>query len=88
MEHYVRINGNASEYIPLFIGVIIFLSLSPVNWVIYSVVILATVSRVLHAIGMYSIENTGQRHPFRFIGAVGTYVSMFAFGCIILMKAF
>jgi len=84
----VRNQGNASEYIPLFVAVSIYLSISPSNWFVSIVAITATASRVLHAIGMHLMEDLNQRHPLRFFGALGTYLSIFAFGCILLVGAF
>lgn len=88
VEHLVRTHGNASEYIPLFVAIFMYFSFSQASWLVHSVVVLATISRVFHAIGMLRIESISQRHPLRFFGALGTYLSIFMFGFLLAVEAF
>lgn len=83
----VRAHGNAAEYIPLFIGLSLFSYLVQFSWMI-PVAILATLSRLIHAAGMLRVEKTGQRHPFRLWGALGTYVALLLFGVGLLALPF
>lgn len=83
----VRAHGNASEYIPLFVLLLLYLSSKPTVF-LDEIAIVLTISRGLHAVGIFKIANINQRHPFRFIGAVGTYISLFVLGGLLLMHAF
>ncbi len=84
----IRAHGNASEYIPLFIASFLFLGISGSSPTLAVVAVLATVSRVAHAAGMFLIANVSERHPLRYYGALGTYVCLIAVGVAILLRAF
>ena len=86
----VRAQGNASEYIPVFIVLLLFLNavMTAPNIFVSTVAIITLVSRVVHAVGMLSTTNTEQRHPFRTLGALGTYVSLLLLGAAVLVHAF
>ena len=83
----IRAHGNASEYVPLFIALFVFLSFSAPSVVVKSVAVLATASRILHAAGMLRMASISERHPFKFYGALGTYISLFALGVDLLIRA-
>ena len=83
----IRAHGNASEYIPLFVVLFVFLSASPPSMFLVAIAVLATVSRVLHAVGMFLIASVSQRHPLRFVGALGTYICLFVLGGGLVMRA-
>ncbi|MEO5691571.1 MAG: MAPEG family protein [Usitatibacter sp.] len=84
----IRAHGNASEYIPLFIASFLFLGISGSGPTLAVVAVLATVSRVAHAAGMFRIASVNERHPLRYFGALGTYVCLFAVAIAILLRAF
>jgi uncharacterized membrane protein YecN with MAPEG domain len=85
----VRAQGNAAEYIPIFVVLFLYLLLSGSGGAVVWMVIVATVSRILHAIGMLLTSNfNGPPHPLRAIGATGTYVGGFALGTTLLLRAF
>lgn len=83
----IRAHGNASEYIPLIVVVLLYLNWAHPSSFVSVVAVVATLSRVLHAVGMFSIPNVNERHPLRYIGALGTYVSLFALGGALVQLA-
>jgi uncharacterized protein len=84
----VRAHGNAAEFVPLFVALFLYFSLSaPGGWIPW-VVVLVTVARVLHAAGMLLTPTfDAPPHPLRGIGALGTYVGGFALGVALLLRA-
>ena len=69
----VRAQGNAAEYVPLFIILMLILELEgSTNWADW-VYIATCVVRYLHAAGMLLSKNLNEPHPLRFIGSLGTY---------------
>lgn len=86
----VRAQGNASEYIPVFIALLLYMNAVPTapNAFVITVAILTLVSRTVHAIGMLSTPSIEQRHPFRPLGAFGTYLSLLLLGSALLVHAF
>jgi uncharacterized protein len=85
----VRAHGNAAEYVPVFVALFLYFAMSaPSGWIAWMVVI-ATISRVLHAAGMLLTRTfDAPPHPLRGIGSLGTYVGGFALGVALLMRAF
>jgi uncharacterized protein len=85
----VRAHGNAAEFVPLFVALFLYFLLSGSGgWVTWAVVIV-TISRVLHALGMLMTPTFKDKpHPLRAIGALGTYVGGFALGVALLLRAF
>lgn len=80
----IRAHGNASEYIPLFVAGLLYLNTVAPSFFVSGLAIAVLICRLLHAIGMFLIPTVNQRHPFRFIGALGTYVCLFALGGALL----
>jgi len=88
LNRAVRAHGNAAEYTPIFVALFLYFLMSGAGgWITWAVVI-ATLSRVLHALGMLMTkEFKGKPHPLRAIGAAGTYLGGFALGVALLMRA-
>ncbi len=84
----VRAHGNAAEYVPLFVALFLYFSLSaPSGWIPW-VVAIATIARVLHAAGMLMTRTfDGPPHPLRAVGALGTYLGGLALGVALLLRA-
>jgi uncharacterized protein len=83
----IRVHGNAAEYIPIFVLLFLYFnSVAATGWVMW-VVIAATVSRILHPLGMFMSKDLGKPQVFRFIGAVGTYACGIALGIALLGRA-
>ncbi len=83
----IRAHGNASEYIPLFVLLLLYLSSEPGVY-LDAIAILSTISRGFHAVGMFRIANVNERHPLRLVGAAGTYACLSVLGCLILRRSF
>jgi len=87
LTRVVRAQGNATEYVPVFIILMLILELegSP-NWADW--VYLATcVVRYSHAAGMLLSKNLDNPHPLRFIGALGTYACGFILSVLVIIAA-
>jgi hypothetical protein len=84
----VRAHGNAAEFVPIFVALFLYFSLTaPSGWIPW-VVLIVTVARVLHAVGMLMTTTfNAQPHPLRAIGALGTYLGGLALGAALLMRA-
>jgi uncharacterized membrane protein YecN with MAPEG domain len=84
----VRAHGNAAEYVPVFLALFLYFSLSaPASWIAW-VVAIVTVCRVLHAAGMLMTKSfSAPPHPLRAMGAGGTYLGGFALGAALLLRA-
>jgi hypothetical protein len=84
----VRAHGNAAEFVPIFVALFLYFSLSaPGRWIPW-VVLIVTVARVCHAAGMLLTTTfDAPPHPLRGIGALGTYLGGLALGAALLMRA-
>ncbi len=89
MSKAVRAHGNAAEYVPLFVALFVYLLLSGSGgWFIVTTVVVITVARILHALGMLMTSTfRAKPHPLRAVGAVGTYFGGFALGVALLLRA-
>ena len=84
----VRAHCNAAEYVPIFVALFLYFLMSGAGGWITWVVVIITISRVLHAMGMLMTANfNGPPHPLRAVGAMGTYLGGFALGIALLMRA-
>lgn len=89
MSKAVRAHGNAAEYVPLFVALFVYLLLSGSGgWFIVTTVVIITVARILHALGMLMTPTfRAKPHPLRAVGALGTYFGGFALGVVLLLRA-
>ncbi len=87
----VRAHANATEYVSIIIALFVVTALVYQNRDLgLTMTILAiaiTVCRFLHAIGMLTCETLAKANPFRFIGALGTYILGFVIAGLLLAKA-
>jgi uncharacterized membrane protein YecN with MAPEG domain len=85
----VRAQGNASEYVPLFVALFLFFHATGVPlWVMW-VAIAATAARVIHPIGLMMTRSFDRSpHPLRVLGAAGTYLGGLVFGAALVLEAF
>lgn len=88
MTKAIRAHGNASEYIPLLVALFLYFQLTQAGVMFAVIAIVATLSRIIHAAGMFRIANVSERHPLRFFGALGTYLCLFALGGALVVRAF
>ncbi len=87
LSRAVRAQGNASEYIPVLILLMLILELegSP-NWADW-LYLAACASRYSHAAGMLLSRDLNKPHPLRAIGALGTYACGFILSGLVLYSA-
>lgn len=76
----IRAHGNATEYVPTLIALIIVCSLLTDGWWLDTLCLVAFGTRLLHAVGMLTSSTLAAHGPLRDIGAMGTYVSGVALG--------
>lgn len=75
-----RAHGNAAEYVPTLIALIIVCSSLTDGWWLDVLSLVAVGSRVLHAVGMLRSSTLATHGPLRDLGAMGTYLSGIALG--------
>ncbi len=79
-----RAHGNTVEYSPALALLIYILGQSPQpGWVVW-IMILVTLCRYLHAIGILFPATMAKPNPLRFVGALGTFI----FGFILVGLTF
>jgi len=79
-----RAHGNASEYIPTLIGLLIVCSTVTDGWWLDVLAITALAARSLHAFGLLTAKTMATHGPVRDAGAVFTYLSGVALGVTVL----
>jgi uncharacterized protein len=70
----VRAHGNAAEYIPTMIVLLLVCSALSDSWWVDALAIAALVTRTLHALGMLTSKTLATHGPLRDTGALGTYL--------------
>ena len=75
-----RAHGNAAEYVPTLIVLILVCASLSDGWWLQALAVAAVVSRSLHALGMLTSKTLASHGPVRDIGALGTYVTGVALG--------
>ena len=70
-----RAHGNATEYVPTLIGLLIVCSTLTDGWWLNSVAVVATLARYVHAYGMLTSKSLAEHGPTRDAGAMFTYLS-------------
>ncbi|TDO66861.1 hypothetical protein EV651_104428 [Kribbella sp. VKM Ac-2571] len=76
----VRAHGNAAEYIPTMIVLLLVCSALSDSWLIDVLAVAAVVVRFTHALGMLRSTTLATHGPLRDIGAMGTYLVGIALG--------
>lgn len=83
----VRAHANAAEYAPMMAILILLVGArNPSTWMVV-VMVLATVSRYLHAAGMLMSVSLDRAQPLRLVGAAGTYLMGVALVVATLLSA-
>ena len=70
-----RAHGNASEYVPTLIGLLIVCSTLTDGWWLDTLAVVAVAARYLHAIGVLTSKTMATHGPVRDGGATLTYLS-------------
>jgi uncharacterized membrane protein YecN with MAPEG domain len=81
----IRAHGNASEYIPLFVAGLLYLNVAAPSGFTTGLAVAVVVFRMLHAAGTLVSQSASERHPLKFVGALGTYFCLFALGGALLL---
>ena len=76
----VRAHGNAAEYIPTMIVLLLVCSALSSSWVIDVLAVACVVVRFVHAVGMLRSATLASYGSLRAIGASGTYLVGVALG--------
>jgi uncharacterized membrane protein YecN with MAPEG domain len=76
----VRAHGNAAEYIPTMIVLLLVCSALSDSWLVDALAVAAVVVRTVHAVGMLTSASLATHGPLRDIGALGTYLVGIALG--------
>ncbi len=71
----IRAHGNAAEYVPTLIGLLVVCSTLTAGWWLETLAIVAAVARVLHAVGMLTAKSLAEHGPVRDVGAMFTYLA-------------
>ncbi len=82
-----RAHGNATEYVPTLIGLIIVCSFFTDSWWLNVLSLAAMVVRGLHAVGMLTSKTLAAHGPMRDIGALGTYATGIALAITAIVVA-
>jgi uncharacterized membrane protein YecN with MAPEG domain len=80
-----RAHGNATEYVPTLIGLLIVCSMLTDGWWPNTLAIVATAARFTHAYGMLTSKTLASHGPLRDSGALFTYASGVALGITALV---
>jgi uncharacterized membrane protein YecN with MAPEG domain len=75
-----RAHGNATEYVPTLVVLLLVCSTLTDGWWLDGLAIAATAARYLHAAGMLRSTTLASHGPVRDVGALATYVSGIALG--------
>ena len=75
-----RAHGNAAEYVPTLIVLILVCATLSGGWWVQALAVAAVVARYLHAFGMLTSKTLASHGPVRDIGALATYVTGVALG--------
>jgi uncharacterized membrane protein YecN with MAPEG domain len=75
-----RAHGNAAEYVPTLIVLIVVCALLSDGWWVQALAVVAAASRYVHALGMLTSKTLAAHGPLRDLGAMGTYASGIALG--------
>ena len=81
----VRAHGNAAEYIPTMIVLLLVCSVLSDSWVVDLLAIAAVFVRYVHAVGMLGSRSLATHGPLRDVGAMGTYLVGLALGVTVLV---
>jgi uncharacterized protein len=76
----IRAHGNAAEYIPTMIVLLLVCSVLSDSWLVDVLAVASLVVRTTHAVGMLSAKTLAAHGPLRDVGALGTYLTGIALG--------
>lgn len=80
-----RAHGNAAEYVPTLIGLLIVCSTVTEGWWLNTLALVALGARLLHAVGMLTSKSVASHGPLRDAAATLTYATGLALGITALI---
>ena len=80
-----RAHGNATEYVPTLIGLLVVCSALTDGWWLDALAIMAVAARTVHAVGMLTSKTLAAHGPARDAGALFTYLAGVALGITALI---
>lgn len=83
----IRAHGNAAEYVPTLIALLLVCDLLADGWWVTALAVAAVVARFAHALGMLTATTLASHGPLRDVGAMGTYATGVALGVTALVAA-
>lgn len=83
----IRAHGNAAEYIPTLLALLIVCAMLTEGWWLDTLAIIAVAARVLHAIGLLTSPTLAEHGALRDVGAAATYAVGIALGLTALIAA-
>lgn len=81
----VRAHGNAAEYVPTLVVLLVVCSTLTGGWWLDLLAVAATAARLLHAVGMLTSPSLADHGPVRDTGALLTYATGVALGITALV---
>ncbi|WP_233809036.1 MAPEG family protein [Paraburkholderia sp. HP33-1] len=85
LHKLVRAHGNTAEYAPFLAVLFLFLGARSPSTLTVSLIVVATVCRCLHVVGLVAFPTMAKPNPLRFVGGLGTYGAGIAL-CLTLMR--
>jgi uncharacterized membrane protein YecN with MAPEG domain len=74
LHKLVRAHGNTAEYAPFLALLFLYFGAHEPSNAIVALIVAATVCRCLLVLGLIAWPTMGKPNPFRFVGALGTYI--------------
>lgn len=74
LNRLIRAHGNTAEYAAMLAVLFLVTGARAPGALALSLIVLATLSRVLFAVGMLTARTLTRPNPVRFVGALGTYL--------------
>lgn len=85
LHKLVRAHANTAEYAPFLALLFLYLGARSPSTAAVSLIVAATVCRCLLVIGLVAWPTMAKPNPFRFVGALGTYLAGVAL-CVMLLR--
>jgi uncharacterized protein len=85
LHKLVRAHANTAEYAPFLALLFLYLGTRSPSTATVSLIVAATVCRCLLVIGLIAWPTMATPNPFRFVGALGTYLTGGAL-CVLLLR--
>lgn len=82
-----RAHGNAAEYVPTMLVLLLLCSALTDGWWVSVLGIAAVAVRTIHAIGILTSTTLAEHGPLRDVGALGTYLTGAALGVTAIVAA-